>query len=235
MTKPLAKVLVTGEDLLLRDSLVKALDSQTELFYLASAAPEDTLRRLRMERWDVLLVDFSHSDCELVSLVRTVCSEPGAAHVLLLGVDESSPELMRCIEAGARGALTFDETLEGLESAILELCRGKVVYPPEVTSSMFTRLAELSLERQKRKKLEALHLTSREMEVLQQMANRLSNKAIAAHLGLSIHTVKNHVHNILEKLQARNRGQAVAIADQRGWFEPWSTIQANASKDSEKI
>ncbi len=214
-----ARVLVAGKDLLLRDSLVEALASRAEPFVVSSAAPEETLQRLREERWDVLLVDFSRSRPDLVRLVRKVCAEPGAAHVLLLGVDEADPELMDCIEAGARGALAFDETLESLEAAISGLCRGEVVFPPAVASSMFARLSELSVEHQRQQKLGALRLTSREMQILRLLADALPNKAIAQELGLSIHTVKNHVHNILEKLQVETRSQAVEAADQRGWFD----------------
>ena len=214
-----ARVLVAGKDLLLRDSLAGALGSRPDRFTVASAPPEETLQRLRAERWDVLLVDFSLSQPDLVRLVRRVCAEPGAAQVLLLGVDESAPELMDCIEAGARGALAFDATLEGLETAIDELRRGKVVFPPAVASSMFSRLSELSVEHQRQQKLGALRLTSREMQILRLLASALPNKAIALELGLSIHTVKNHVHNILEKLQVETRSQAVEAANQRGWFD----------------
>ena len=84
---------------------------------------------------------------------------------------------------------------------------------------MFSRLADLARARRREERLEALNLTPRELEILRLIADGLSNKEIAARLYLSFHTVKNHVHNILEKLKVQHRSQAVEYAARRRWLE----------------
>ena len=85
---------------------------------------------------------------------------------------------------------------------------------------MFARLAELSRERARSERVEALELTPREMEILQLIAEGLSNRSIAERLSLSVYTVKNHVHHILEKLHVQDRREAVEHAYARHWLRP---------------
>ena len=85
---------------------------------------------------------------------------------------------------------------------------------------MFARLAELSRERKRSERVEALELTPREMEILQLIAEGMSNRSIAEQLSLSVFTVKNHVHHILEKLHVQDRREAVEHAYARHWLRP---------------
>jgi DNA-binding NarL/FixJ family response regulator len=96
---------------------------------------------------------------------------------------------------------------------------GEKIYPPSIAYLLYQHLAQRSRACERRNRLDALALTPREFEVLSLIADRSSNEAIALRLGISIHTVKNHVHNILEKLEADNRNAAAELALQKGWLE----------------
>ena len=98
------------------------------------------------------------------------------------------------------------------------MARGEAVVPPALTHLLFARLGELGLERRRRERLEFLDLTPRELEILRLIAEGMSNQRIAERLYLSVHTVKNHVHNMLERLGLGSRGEAVQYAKKRGWL-----------------
>ncbi len=123
------------------------------------------------------------------------------------------------MEAGARGYLRLSASIAELLESIARLLAGEVVFSPELAPAMFSRLAELTTERRRRRRLEALLLTSRELGILRLLAEDLSNKEIAQQQSLSVHTIKNHVHHILKKLGVRKRSEAVRMALERSWIE----------------
>ena len=94
--------------------------------------------------------------------------------------------------------------------------QGETFCSPQIAYSIFSRVAELARKRHDRLIPEFGNVTLREIEILQLVSEGLSNKQIAQRLSLSLYTVKNHVHNVLEKLQARNRLEAVNYALDKG-------------------
>ncbi len=214
-----ARLMILSSHRLFRESLGAAL-ARSERFTSIeqSATPEETHRNIDGEPLDVLLLDLSQPPAGATEMVHEITQEPKSVKVLLLGADESEASVLRCVEVGASGSLPIESSLEDLCGAIERVMRGEAVCSPGVASSMFSRLAELSLEHQRRERLEALKLTPREMEILKLLASSLRNKTIAARLKLSVHTVKNHVHNILDKLQVQDRNEAVDLAYRRGWL-----------------
>src|SRR5436305_8977574 len=138
--------------------------------------------------------------------------------MLVLGSAEAGDEILTCLEAGARGYVLRDQTLDELKAAIERVARGETVVTPEAAHRLFRRLGELGRESRRHRQLEFLDLTARELEILGLIAQGLSNQAIADRLYLSVHTVKNHVHNMLERLGLTTRGEAVEYARTRGWL-----------------
>jgi two-component system, NarL family, nitrate/nitrite response regulator NarL len=119
------------------------------------------------------------------------------------------------VEAGARGYVLRGASIDNLRIAVESIARGETVCSPQITYSMFSRLAELAHHAMGAQTI----LTTREMEILQLISQGWSNKRIANHLFVSLYTVKNHVHNILKKLQVQHRLEAVAYAYQRYWLK----------------
>ena len=140
------------------------------------------------------------------------------AKVVIIGVLGTENESLELIEAGASGYILPDSCLEDLIETIRTVHRGEASCPPNILALLFKRIASLRTQLQTLQYNELGSLTQRELEVLQLVADGMSNKEIASHLMLELQTVKNHVHNILEKLRVNNRREAVACTRKSGVF-----------------
>jgi two-component system, NarL family, nitrate/nitrite response regulator NarL len=134
--------------------------------------------------------------------------------IVALGVPDTERDVLPWAEAGISGYVPWEHSLRELQETIINVSRGELHCSPRVAAALMRRLAALASERQGAP-VEG-RLTSREREVIALIAQGLSNKEIAQRLFIEVPTVKNHVHNILEKLHVRRRGQVVALLHQRG-------------------
>ena len=158
------------------------------------------------------------SDAELIRLTREAVALFPALRILVLGRAESDEQVVDCLLAGAGGFLLRDQSLAEVAAAIEMVARGERVCTPGVMRLLFARLSELGRERKRRQRLEVLDLSAREMEILRLIADGLTNQEIASRLYLSVHTVKNHVHRILDVLGVHSRWGAVNHAFAKGWL-----------------
>ena len=123
---------------------------------------------------------------------------------------------MACIEAGVAGYVSQDVSLEDLVKHIRMVAVGETFCSPKVAGLLFSRVAESARERHRLLALSSGHLTRREQDVVALIEEGLSNKEIAVRLNIETATVKNHIHNILERLQLDNRQAAARYARERG-------------------
>lgn len=138
--------------------------------------------------------------------------------IRLVTLGQESTRLVKaCIEAGADTLLCHTTTREEIEETIEMLVAHAPKWTPEFTYQMFVYVSQLSTLLGQLKRC-TLKLSGREMEVLELIEAGLTNDAIASRLCLSTHTIKNHVHNILKKLEVKNRHVAVEMALKRGWL-----------------
>ena len=158
-------------------------------------------------------------DAELIGLTREIAVLLPHLGILVLGRAENDEQVVDCLLAGAGGFLLRDQSLAEVAAAIEVVARGERVCPPQVMRLLFSRLGELGRERKRRDRLEILELSAREMEILRLIADGLTNQEIASHLCLSVHTVKNHVHRILDALGVHSRWGAVNHAFAKGWLQ----------------
>jgi two-component system nitrate/nitrite response regulator NarL len=204
---PTVRVMVLADVRLYREGLARLLAGHPSLTVVAAApVNEDSLLRVQAEHVDVILLEAAKA-CETRVVQELVRLAPGAK-VVAYGVLDEERQVLRCAEAGAAAFVTGDATGEQLVSAILGVGRGEINCSPRVTALLVNRLQSLSQGLAP----EANHarLTQRERGIVTFIDEGLSNKEIAARLGIELCTVKNHVHHILEKLQVTRRTQAAA-------------------------
>lgn len=155
---------------------------------------------------DVVLVDVG--EASPVALGRLIKTASPGAKLVAFPLDENYERVFACAAAGFSGYVPRDSGPDELHRALVDTMEGRMRCAPHITAAMFNRLAEFL---QNADLPEAPpSLTFREQEVLAHVQQGRSNKDIARQLAISSATVKNHMHNILQKLQVSRRGQAVA-------------------------
>ncbi len=213
------RLVIADAHQLFRDCLADVLGADRDLVVVGKfASAQQAFANLKESKAGILLLG-----CETLSdaaprLVRELRARHPDLRVILLGREETDDSVVACLEAGASGYVMRDQSLSDLRSAIDIVVRGEIACTPRVAHTLFQRLASLGRERRRREKLDFLTLTPRELEILRLIADDLSNQEIAHRLFLSVHTVKNHVHKILETLGVHSRRAAVRHAIERGWL-----------------
>src|SRR5260370_610891 len=216
----LVRVVVADSHRLFRECLADALRDDAGFARVeVTAMDQAALGRLGGEPVDVLVLG-GGEDGRLGELLREACQQWPGAKILVLGSEAGEDGAVALLRSGARGYLFRDQSLDELRDAILEVAAGATVCTPRIAHLLFSRLGELGRERRRDERLGVLELTSREIEILRLIADGLKNQEIARRLYLSVHTVKNHVHNILERLGAKSRWSAVTHASEKGWLQP---------------
>ena len=220
MSRP-ARMIIAGTHSLFRECLASML-SKLGRFHVTYHTDDlkRALGKVEELRPDVLVIDLNDSGDAAVELVRGTRKHYPEVKIVVLGHCNAETVILQCIEAGAGACVSKESSLAELCRVIERVLDGEAVYSPQIAYSMFARLAELSRERARSERVEALELTPREMEILQLIAEGLSNRRIAEKLSLSVYTVKNHVHRILDKLQVQDRREAVEHAYARHWLRP---------------
>lgn len=217
-TERLALVIADPHQLF-RDCLAEVLAADQDLEVVGKfASAQQAFPGLGESQARVLLLGFEAQDDATPHFVRDVCARHPDLKVILLGREETDDSVLACLEAGASGYVMRDQPLSDLRGAIDVVVRGEIACTPRIANALFQRLASLGRKRRRREKLDFLTLTPRELEILRLIADDLSNQEVAHKLFLSVHTVKNHVHKILETLGVHSRRAAVRHAIERGWL-----------------
>ena len=152
---------------------------------------------------DVILCDTSER--ETTAEVRQLASVFNDVRIVAIALTETEQEIVAWAEAGISAYVPRSASLAELYTAILAAMRGEVRCSPKITGWLLRELRH-------RPNISELgeRLTSREIQILRLISQGLSNKDIARELGISVATVKNHVHSVLEKLRVQSRSQAAA-------------------------
>ncbi|MFL5383912.1 MAG: LuxR C-terminal-related transcriptional regulator [Longimicrobiaceae bacterium] len=201
------RVAVATDVCLYREGLAISLSRRPETDVVATAGHlAEALELLRHARPDVLLLDLGLAgSAEVVRAARELRPE---TKVVALAISDTEQGVLACAEAGVRGFVTRDASIDDLVGTMLEVARGELVCAPAIAASLFRHVGELAARRGD--PADASALTPREREVLALVGEGLSNKEISRRLRIGLSTVKNHVHHLLEKLHVSRRGAAAA-------------------------
>jgi DNA-binding NarL/FixJ family response regulator len=198
------RILAVDDHPLMLEGLAAVIGAEPSMQLVAEASTgEEAILQYRKYRPDVTLMDLELPVMSGEEAIRIIHDEHPGAIILVLTTFKGDAQALRALQAGARGYLLKSSVRRDLIDTIHALHEGKKVIPREIAAE----IADHAIDER---------LTSREITVLKYVANGHSNKTVGDLLCISEATVKVHVKNILGKLQAASRTQAVQIAQRRG-------------------
>lgn len=212
------KILIVDDHVILRDGIVSILSAEPDFEVVGQVGSiAAALKMVRQTRPDVVLMDYGLPDGTGLDATRDILAEFPETKIVFLTIHEDDDRLFAAVRSGAKGYLLKNIHASDLLSKLRGLMRGAPPISTEMTSRILTEFARTpppkTISDQRFDQL-----TARELEILQYIASGYANLAIAEQLVISVHTVKNHIHNILDKLQVSDRHQAAELARQHGLF-----------------
>ena len=204
------RVLLVDDHTLFRKGLAELLEQRGEISVAGIAGNGDeALQLLKETQPDVVISDLNMPPHGGLALLRQVRADGWRGPVLMLTVSDAEDDLASAMSAGAQGYLLKDMEPDDVVDAVQRVVRGETVVAPAMT----LKLVHLLQGGGQPTKTDALQqLTAREREILEYLAQGLSNKAIARQLDISHDTVKLHVRHILAKLNLTSRVEAAVFA-----------------------
>jgi two-component system, NarL family, nitrate/nitrite response regulator NarL len=199
--KPSMKVLIASDVRLHREGLAAVLERVPTITVVGAVDVSGVLSTPSRRMADVVLLDLAPREHpKIVSFLRRLRRR---IRIVAIGIHEEESEVLACAAAGVDGYVPVDAGPNDLIGALDNVMRRELVCSPKVTASLYNCVGLL-------RAVSAEPLTIREIEVIDLMNEGLSNKEIARRLGIEASTAKNHVQNILLKLNVHRRGQAAA-------------------------
>ncbi|WP_254201251.1 MULTISPECIES: response regulator transcription factor [unclassified Lysobacter] len=198
------RIMLVDDHPLLREGVASVVARQSDMQLIAEATDgEQAIAQFRQWQPDITLMDLQMPGVGGVEAIRAITGEFPQARIIVLTTYRGDVQALRALKAGAMGYLLKSMLRKDLLDTIRQVHAGRRSIPPEIANEIATHVADDAL-------------SSREVEVLGQVAGGRSNKVIAAQMGISEETVKTHMKSILAKLDANDRTHAVTIALKRG-------------------
>lgn len=198
------RVMIADDHPALREGLSALLERQADLQVVAMAADgQQAVDLVPTHQPDVILMDLRMPCLEGADAVAAICTQWPEARIIMLTTYDGDEDIYRALRAGAKGYLLKDAPCEELFTAIRQVHGGQKYIMSQVAQKLTDRF-------------QSSELTDRELEVLQLLVQGNTNRDISEALCVAEGTVKFHVRNILDKLGAGDRTQAVTIALKRG-------------------
>jgi DNA-binding NarL/FixJ family response regulator len=208
-------VLVDDHDLF-RTGLRNLLEEQDGVVVLGEAANGvEAVRLVREAAPDVVVMDLKMPAMTGVEATRLITSQSPLTRVIVLTISDQDSDVMDAIVAGACGYLLKDSSIENVVAGIRSAAVGSSLISPTIAAKVLQRVRATTPDSDMADAIRA-ELSDRELQVLKLIANGKDNAQIAAELVISPKTVKNHISNILMKLQIQNRIQAAVYAVRSG-------------------
>ena len=215
------RVLVVDDHVLYRRGLETVLAAEGDVDIVGEAGDGlDAVRQAARLQPDVVLLDLRmprRSGLQACAEIKEVCP---TARIVVLTVSDEEADLFDAVRAGANGYLLKDVPGEEIADGLRAVMSGQSLISPSMAGALLAEFAALSRRSEQPSSSPAPRLTEREVQVLRLVARGMSNRDIAGELFISENTVKNHVRNILDKLQLHSRMEAVMYAVRERILDP---------------
>jgi two-component system response regulator DegU len=221
------RIVIIDDHQLFREGVKRILEFEEQFEVVAEGADgNEALELVEQHRPDIVIMDINMPNMNGVEATRQLVETYPSTKVVVLSIHDDENYVMHALKTGATGYLLKDMDADTLIEAVKVVAEGGSYLHPRVTHNLIQEYRRLATakhqkdEKAKRQVRMPLHLlTRRECEVLQLLADGKSNRGIGETLFISEKTVKNHVSNILQKLNVSDRTQAVVVAIKNGWVE----------------
>ncbi|MEZ4866177.1 MAG: response regulator transcription factor [Caldilineaceae bacterium] len=205
------RILIVDDHTLFREGLVSLITTQPDIEVVGQAESVHQAVALAAEiKPELILMDFGLPDGTGLDATEAILAKQPEIKIVFLTVHEDDERLFKAIRIGAKGYLLKNVPVSKLLAFLRGVEKGEVALSPVMTSKILDEFARM-LESHQEKTPELDLLSPRELEVLEQLSTGASNREIGERLYISENTVKNHVRNILSKLNLQNRRQAVSF------------------------
>jgi two-component system NarL family response regulator len=207
------RVLVADDHALFRRGLELVLSHEPDLLLVGEAADGDEAVVAAIDLLpDVVLLDIRMPRRSGIEAAAAIKQAVPVAKIVMLTISDDEGDLYEAIKAGATGYLLKEISVDDLACGIRAVHQGQSLISPSMASKLLTEFAAMVAKQPERDRLPSPTLTYRELEVLRLVARGRNNREIGGALFISENTVKNHIRNILEKLQLHSRMEAVFYA-----------------------
>jgi DNA-binding NarL/FixJ family response regulator len=210
-------VLVADSKSLFRQSLAQLLAGELDISVAGEAGTvQEAIEKASALKPDIVLMDIFFPDGSGLEAIPVIRSLGPETKILIFTSAKEDDFLFTAIRLGADGYLPNDTPPQQLATALQALNRGEVIIPRGLFARILTEFSRISNLLLEREKLVPFSLTSRELQIMDQLALNATNREIAERLGIAEQTVRAHIYNILKKLGARDRHEAGRRARRMG-------------------
>jgi len=207
------RVLVVDDHALFRRGLEMVLEQEPDIEVVGEASDgAEALEQATETTPDVVLMDVRMPRRGGIDACTAIKDAVPSTKIIMLTISDEEADLYEAIKAGATGYLLKEISTDEVSAAIRAVADGQSQISPSMASKLLTEFKSMIQRTDERRFVPAPRLTDRELEVLKLVATGMNNRDIAKELFISENTVKNHVRNILEKLQLHSRMEAVVYA-----------------------
>jgi DNA-binding NarL/FixJ family response regulator len=209
------RTMIVDDHALFRRGLEMVLDEEPDIELVGQASDgAEAVEKAAESLPDIVLMDIRMPRSSGIEACRAMKEAAPSAKIVILTISDEEEDLFEAIRAGASGYLLKDIPLDEVADTVRAVHGGQSLINPSMAGKLLTEFATLARrdDEERVQEVPAPRLTEREMQVLKLIARGMNNRDIAKELFISENTVKNHVRNILEKLQIHSRMEAVMVA-----------------------
>jgi DNA-binding NarL/FixJ family response regulator len=209
------RTMIVDDHALFRRGLEMVLEEEPDIELVGQASDgAEAVEKAAESLPDVVLMDIRMPRSNGIEACRAMKEAAPSAKIIILTISDEEEDLFEAIRAGASGYLLKDIPLDEVAEAVRAVHGGQSLINPSMAGKLLSEFATLARRdgEPRAQEVPAPKLTDREMQVLKLVARGMNNRDIAKELFISENTVKNHVRNILEKLQIHSRMEAVMVA-----------------------